>query len=117
MEPNNKLGQPAKTFVSAPISLRRGAVAGLLFGLFVGIGLLLLGQFGSGTESMEGAAILAYILSLPLTLLCDLVGYSIPANHWEAFVVVAPSINGLFFGTAVVAIVNAVHASRGGPRK
>ena len=75
----------------------RTAVIGFSLGSLVADVLLRLAR--GGGESAEGAAILAYLLSLPISwLLAAVFDWGHYANQWLTFIRVAPATNGAVLG-------------------
>src|SRR5205809_4952135 len=89
----------------------RCTFAGLGLGLVAALVLLVLGS--TDTESMEGSNMLAYLLSLPAGFLFDWLDWGHYASQWEAFIVIAPSLNGLLLGWLAGAAAALVRARLG----
>jgi hypothetical protein len=89
---------------------RVGTFVGLAFGMASAVVLEIAGF--AGGESREGAAILAYHLSFPMSYLWDLVNWGAHASQWVAFIAIGPTLNGVLLGWLLAGAIS-VMARRG----
>jgi hypothetical protein len=102
-QPNVSLSNMAAMPVEDRTTLRRGALLGLTVGAVLAV-LLLINGFASGSEGMEGSAMIAWIIATPVSLLFAAFGFGDYASQWEVFISLAVPSNGALVGSVIAAL-------------
>ena len=92
-------------------AIRRGALIGFIIGGTLAALLIWQGKSGSW-ETLEGSAIIAWLISYPVTFVFEAVEWGDRSDQWVAFIAVAVPLNWALLGAVVAALVRSVRNAK-----